>query len=106
MVAEIFGNVPRAMHALFRLLTLDDWWHSIAKPVLHHAPGLWAFFIGFIMLCTYSILSVVVAVITERTVRLGLATRATSHYENEEALMNSVQSVQEIFEKADKDHNG
>ncbi|MEO0392787.1 MAG: ion transporter [Pseudomonadota bacterium] len=59
---ELFGNLGATGYSLFQVMTLEGWSAEVVKPVLVHHPYAWAFFIPFILLATFTMLNLFIAV--------------------------------------------
>ena len=60
---EWFGNIGRSLYTLFQIMTLESWSMGIARPVMEHFPYAWAFFIPFILVATFTMLNLFIAII-------------------------------------------
>lgn len=60
---EWFGNLGAALYTLFQVMTLESWSMGIVRPVMEKFPLAWAFFIPFIVIATFSMLNLFIAVI-------------------------------------------
>ena len=60
---EWFGTLGRSLYTLFQIMTLESWSMGIVRPVLAEYPYAWAFFVPFIVITTFSVLNLFVAVI-------------------------------------------
>jgi len=66
-----FGTLLPSLYTHFVLITTEGW-IDIAEPVMEVHGGIWAlYFIGYIMVTNFSLLNMVVAVITEKILALG-----------------------------------
>jgi len=65
-VQELFDTVPGAFRSMFAVMTLDGW-DQICRPISKHQPGLVLFFIGFIVLFTFGVLNMVIALAIQKT---------------------------------------
>jgi voltage-gated sodium channel len=61
---EHFGNLPRSLLSLFQVMTGDDW-ANIVRPATDAYPAAWVFFIGYILVSTYIVLNLFIAVAVE-----------------------------------------
>lgn len=59
---EWFGSIGKSLYSLFQIMTLESWSMGIARPVMEKHPLAWAFFIPFILLTTFTLLNLMVAV--------------------------------------------
>jgi voltage-gated sodium channel len=58
-----FGHIGRSMFTLFQIMTLESWSMGIARPVMTEYPYAWAFFVPFILIATFTMLNLFIAVI-------------------------------------------
>ena len=59
---EWFGNIGKSLYSLFQVMTLESWSMGIVRPVMVKHPFAWAFFIPFILITTFTLLNLMVAV--------------------------------------------
>lgn len=60
---EWFGHMGRSLYTLFQIMTLESWSMGIARPVMENFPYAWAFFISFILVATFTMLNLFIAII-------------------------------------------
>ncbi len=60
---EWFGHIGRSLYTLFQIMTLESWSMGIVRPVMESHPYAWAFFIPFILVATFTMLNLFIAVI-------------------------------------------
>lgn len=65
-----FGSIGASMYSLFQIMTLESWSMGIVRPVMGEMPWAWAFFVPFILVTTFAVLNLVVAVIVNSMQRL------------------------------------
>lgn len=58
-----FGNLGETGYTLFQVMTLESWSMGIARPVLEAYPYAWIFFVIFILVTTFTMLNLFIAVI-------------------------------------------
>jgi voltage-gated sodium channel len=51
------------MYSLFQIMTLESWSMGIVRPVMEKFPNAWAVFVPFILLTTFAVLNLFIAVI-------------------------------------------
>jgi voltage-gated sodium channel len=71
---EWFGTLGESAYTLFQVMTLESWSMGIARPVMAQFPHAWAFFVPFIMISTFTMLNLFIAVIVN-------AIQSTQHAE-------------------------
>jgi voltage-gated sodium channel len=60
---ELFGNLARSAFTLFAVMTLETWVDGVVKPVMEKFPYAWIFFIPYILITTFAVLNLFIAVI-------------------------------------------
>lgn len=60
--AELFGDVFVAMYTLFQVMTLEGW-PDIAGEVSETHPNSWIFFLTFVLIATFTMLNLFVAIV-------------------------------------------
>lgn len=58
-----FGTIGESMYSLFQIMTLESWSMGIARPVMEVYPWAWAFFVPFILIATFTMLNLFIAII-------------------------------------------
>jgi voltage-gated sodium channel len=58
-----FGDLGLSFYTLFQVMTLESWSMGISRPVMEVYPYAWAFFVPFILIATFSMLNLFIAVI-------------------------------------------
>ena len=58
-----FGTVGRSAYSLFQIMTLESWSMGIVRPVMEVYPYAWAFFVPFILIVTFAVLNLFIAII-------------------------------------------
>jgi voltage-gated sodium channel len=51
------------MYSLFQIMTLESWSMGIARPVMEVYPWAWAYFVPFILIATFTMLNLFIAII-------------------------------------------
>ncbi len=58
-----FGSVPGSLYTLFQIMTLESWSMGIVRPVMEQYPMAWVFFVPFILIATFTMLNLFIAII-------------------------------------------
>jgi len=82
---EWFGDLGRSMYTLFQVMTLESWSMGIARPVMETHPYAWIFFVPFILVATFTILNLFIAIIVNT-----MQTLSEEQQEFEERTITSV----------------
>jgi voltage-gated sodium channel len=62
---EFFGNLGSTFFTLFQVMTLESWSDSVARPVMEQFPYAWVFFVMFILIATFIVVNLFIAVIVD-----------------------------------------
>jgi len=62
---EWFGSIGHSMYTLFQIMTLESWSMGIVRPVMEDYPYAWLFFIPFILIATFTVLNLFIAIIVD-----------------------------------------
>jgi voltage-gated sodium channel len=104
-IEEWFGGMPESMFTLFQVMTMEGW-GTIARLVMKVQPYMVVFFIIYLMVTSFAIMNLIIAVICESTFASASETEAdiSSLEENEKLLM--LQALPKLFEESDLDMDG
>ncbi len=80
-----FGSVGESMYSLFQIMTLESWSMGIVRPVMETYPGAWAIFVPFILLTSFAVLNLFIAVIVNAMQEQHLAEAEEQRSEIKEA---------------------
>ena len=58
-----FGSIGESLYSLFQIMTLESWSMGIVRPVMVEHPLAWIFFITFILIATFTMLNLFIAII-------------------------------------------
>lgn len=58
-----FGSIGASMYTLFQIMTLESWSMGIVRPVMEAYPHAWLFFVPFILIATFTVLNLFIAII-------------------------------------------
>lgn len=61
---EWFGSLHKAIFSLFQIMTLEGW-PDIVRPVMEKYAYSWVFFVSYILIATFSVLNLFIAVIVD-----------------------------------------
>lgn len=60
---EWFGSIAASFYTLFQVMTLESWSMGISRPVMEQFPYAWMFFVPFILVATFTMLNLFIAII-------------------------------------------
>jgi voltage-gated sodium channel len=72
-----FGSVGASMYSLFQIMTLESWSMGIVRPVMEVHPGAWLFFVPFIVVTSFTVLNLFIALIVNSMQSLQAETNQT-----------------------------
>ena len=101
-----FGSVGASMYTLFQIMTLESWSMGIVRPVMETYSWAWIFFVPFIIITSFAVLNLFIALIVNSLQAIHDAenraqeevAEAAAHDEREE-LMRELKSIRSEMEK-------
>lgn len=87
---EWFGSIGASFYTLFQIMTLESWSMGIARPVMAEFPYAWLFFVPFILVATFTMLNLFIAIIVNTMQTFS---------EEEHALQREQEKQQELAEQ-------
>ena len=84
-----FGTIGKSMYTLFQIMTLESWSMGIARPVMETHPHAWLFFIPFILVATFTMLNLFIAIIVNTMQTMHKRT----HEQEQTAIEDPVHNV-------------
>ena len=94
-----FGSIAASMFSLFQIMTLESWSMGIVRPVMEQHPGAWAFFVPFIIVTTFTVLNLFIALIVNSMQSLqaetseSLRTEAVIAHDERELLLQRIEEL-------------
>jgi voltage-gated sodium channel len=94
-----FGSVGASMYSLFQIMTLESWSMGIVRPVMEVYPGAWAFFVPFIVVTSFSVLNLFIALIVNSMQTLqaraneDVRAEATVAHDERELLLQRIEAL-------------
>jgi voltage-gated sodium channel len=61
----LFGDLGDSAFTLFQVMTLESWSDGVARPIMEKIPYAWVFFIFFILIATFIVINLFIAVIVD-----------------------------------------
>ena len=96
-----FGSIGASMYSLFQIMTLEGWSMGIVRPVMEEYPGAWAFFVPFIVVTSFAVLNLFIALIVNSMQSLqaetteSLRAEAVVAHDEREALLHKIEGLTE-----------
>jgi voltage-gated sodium channel len=93
---EWFGSLGASLYTLFQIMTLESWSMGIARPVIAEFPYAWAFFIPFILIATFTMLNLFIAVIVNAVQTMHDEDHQEEHDAEQESQQQLVHLMQQL----------
>ena len=92
---EYWGNLGLSLFSLFQIMTLESWSSGVARPMMEVYPMIWVFFVPFILISSFMVLNLFIAIIVTATQSI--------HYDEEaEQREDLLKELQRISERLDR----
>jgi voltage-gated sodium channel len=91
-----FGSLGASLYTLFQIMTLESWSMGIARPVIAEFPYAWAFFVPFILIATFTMLNLFIAVIVNAVQTMHDEDHQEEHDAEQATQQQLVQLMQQL----------
>lgn len=88
---EYFGTLGASMFSLFQIMTLESWSSAIARPMLAENPTVWLYFVPFILVSSFMVLNLFIAIIVSATQSI----HADEESDERQQILDEVRAVHE-----------
>lgn len=92
---EWFGTLGSTMYTLFQIMTLESWSMGIVRPVMEVHPTAWLFFISYILVTTFTMLNLFIAIIVNAMHQGADEEAEESRHELKKALTEELKAMEE-----------
>ena len=100
---EYWGTLGRSFFSLFQIMTLESWSSAIARPMLEEFPLSWMFMVPFILVSSFMVLNLFIAIIVSATNAIHEDEEAEERRKLLEELRRINQRLDHLEELADRD---
>jgi voltage-gated sodium channel len=90
------------MFTLFQVMTLESWSMGIVRPIMEQHPSAWAFFILYILVTTFTMLNLFIAIIVNAMHSDADDSAEESRLEIKESIKKEIKAMEERLLKAIK----
>jgi voltage-gated sodium channel len=90
-----FGSIGLSFYTLFQVMTLESWSMGISRPVMEQFPYAWLFFVPFILVATFTILNLFIAIIVNAMQTFAEQDHAAEREEQAEQANQREQHLQD-----------
>jgi len=99
---EYFGGLSNTFFTLFQVMTLESWSDGVARPVMEKFPYAWIFFVLFILIATFVVVNLFIAVIVDSLTSSSEENIGMSQHQHGSPLEDEVRAMRkEIAELKD-----
>ena len=94
-----FGSIGASMYSLFQIMTLESWSMGIVRPVMEQHPYAWLFFVPFIIVTSFAVLNLFIALIVNSMQSMQSETndnvrvQALAAHDEREALSRQIEAL-------------
>lgn len=95
---EYWGNLGLSLFSLFQIMTLESWSTGAARPMMEVYPLIWLYFVPFILVSSFMVLNLFIAIIVN-------ATQSIHHdeeLEQHESLLSELRQINARLERLEK----
>jgi voltage-gated sodium channel len=103
-----FGSLGASLYTLFQVMTLESWSMGIARPVMEEFPYAWAFFVPFILIATFTMLNLFIAVIVNAVQTMhddDIKVELDAEKATQQQLLEHMQQLQRELQALRRDMN-
>lgn len=100
-----FGTLPRAWITLFNMAILAEW-SEIVRPIFEKNPFYILPFVGFVMVCAFGIINVIIGIICERIAMVAQQERDEDLVRQQEEQVQHVKGLISQIRSLDADRDG
>lgn len=103
-----FGSLGASLYTLFQVMTLESWSMGIARPVMEEFPYAWAFFVPFILIATFTMLNLFIAVIVNAVQTMHddeIKDEIDAEKATQQQLLEQMQQLQQELQALRRDMN-
>jgi len=92
-----FGTLGETMYSLFQIMTLESWSMGIVRPVMEQHPQAWIFFILYILIATFTMLNLFIAIIVNAMNSGAEGEAETNQLEMKDEIISEIKNVEKRF---------
>lgn len=95
---EYWGNLGLSLFSLFQIMTLESWSSGVARPMMEVYPLIWIYFVPFILISSFMVLNLFIAIIVTATQSIHYDEEAEQHQD----LLKELRRINERLERLEK----
>jgi voltage-gated sodium channel len=89
---EFFGSIGASLFTLFQVMTVEGW-PDIARGVMEHSPNAWIFFIVYLLIATFMVLNLFIAVVVNAMQRQFADEIKDEEEEQTKTILNEIREL-------------
>ncbi len=100
-----FGSIGESMYTLFQIMTLESWSMGIVRPVMDVYPLAWVFFVPFVIVTSFAVLNLFIALIVNSMQMIHMQDRESAQsaevvaHDERELLLVEVRALREDVQR-------
>ena len=98
---DYWGSLGKSFFSLFQIMTLESWSSGIARPMQEQIPMIWLFFVPFILISSFMVLNLFIAIIVSATQSIHADEEAIER----QKLLKELQSINQRLERIEGSRN-
>lgn len=98
---ELFGSMGNSAFTLFQVMTLESWSEGVARPIMEKIPYAWVFFLLFILIATFIVINLFIAVIVDSL--NNLENESVEIHKEEQSIHKEVVALREQLAQQNQD---
>jgi voltage-gated sodium channel len=94
---EFFGSIGASLFTLFQVMTVEGW-PDIARGVMAHSPHAWIFFIVYLLIATFMVLNLFIAVVVNAMQQQFADEIKDEEEEQTKTILNEIRALRKEIE--------
>ncbi|MDT8439618.1 MAG: ion transporter [Wenzhouxiangellaceae bacterium] len=100
---ELWGSLGASLFTLFQVMTLESWATGVARPMFEAFPMAWLYFLPFILVSSFMVLNLFIAIIVSATNAIHEDEEAGQRRQLERTLTEVVERLERIERRIEAD---
>eukprot|EP00927_Polykrikos_kofoidii_P086992 TRINITY_DN9911_c0_g1_i1.p1 TRINITY_DN9911_c0_g1~~TRINITY_DN9911_c0_g1_i1.p1 ORF type:complete len:532 (-),score=99.62 TRINITY_DN9911_c0_g1_i1:182-1777(-) len=100
-----FGTLPRSIYSLFELMTLEGW-QEVGRPLVMRMPVLFIFLFLYVVIFTFGLLNMIVAVVVEKTLLQARLIEETDQSIVKKEQLKQLENIITVIAESDENGDG
>lgn len=96
---EWFGTLGETTFTLFQIMTLEGWAMEIVRPMMDEFPSAWVFFSIYILVASFTMLNLFIAIIVNAMDRINAEDAEESREQMKVEILDELKAMEKRLEK-------